>query len=222
VERSWFEYLFLNISMQTLPIKSSAQQLEGRKKMKKVNVQEIQKPLRVQYKSLPEAARVTDHARTAGPDPSDPFHSKVEPMTGSEAWLPVGVHHALGGPHDAPTPGDILCAALAACQDSTIRMVANILRVELEFLEVEVTGDVDVRGTMAIDPNVPVGFQSMHCKVQLRAKEGTNPELLERLRMAAEHCCIVLQTLRSGVPIQTEFDMTEQNIQRMKELKESR
>lgn len=181
--------------------------------MSKFNVQENQKPLRVQYKSSPEAARVTDHARTTmGPDPSDPFHSTVEPMTGSGTWLPVSVHRGLGGLHDAPTPGDILCAALAACQDSAIRMVANLLRVELEFLEVEVTGDVDLRGTMAVDPNVPVGFQSMHCKVELRAKEGTSPESLERLRIAAERSCVVLQTLRNGVPIQTEFDVTEKEI----------
>jgi uncharacterized OsmC-like protein len=84
--------------------------------------------------------------------------------------------------------------------------VANLLGVELEFLTVEVTGDIDVRGTMAIDKQVPVGFQSMRCDVRLRAKEGTNPELLEKLRVAAERCCIVQQTLRSGVPIQTTFD----------------
>ena len=64
--------------------------------------------------------------------------------------VPVGVHRTIGGLHDAPTPGYILCAALAACQDSSVRMVANILGITLEYLEVEVTGDVDVRGTLAM------------------------------------------------------------------------
>ena len=147
--------------------------------MGKVSVNEVQTPLRAQYKSSPEAALVTDHARTTGGDPRDPFHATVEPMTGCGARVPVGVHRAVGGPHDAPTPGDILCAALASCQDSAVRMVANLLGVELDFLEVEVTADLDVRGTMAMDRQVPVGFQAMRCDVRLRAKEGTSSEVLK-------------------------------------------
>jgi uncharacterized OsmC-like protein len=176
--------------------------------MSRISVHEIQAPLRALYKSSPQAARVTDHARTTGADPGDPFHSTVEPMPGCGAALPVGVHRAIGGMHDAPTPGDILCAALAACQDSAVRMVANLLGVELEFLEVEVTGDVDVRGAMAIERQVPVGFQSMRCDVRLRAKAGTNAELLEKLSAAAERCCVVQQTLRNPPTVQTTFDMS--------------
>ncbi|MBV5331716.1 OsmC family protein, partial [bacterium] len=87
------------------------------------------------------------------------FHATVEPMEGCGIKAPVGVHSALGGVHDAPTPGDLLCAALAACQDSSIRMVANILGVELEHLQVKVTAQVDVRGALAMSQEVPVGFQ---------------------------------------------------------------
>ncbi len=176
--------------------------------MDKISVSKIQAPLRAQYKTSPETALVVDRALTTGADASDPFHSVVEPMPGSGATLPVGVHKAVGGMHDAPTPGDILCAALAACLDSAVRMVANFLGVELEFLEVDVTADVDVRGAMAIDQQVPVGFQSMRCNVRLRAKEGTNPEHLETLRVGAEHCCIVLQTLRNPPPVETTFEMS--------------
>lgn len=176
--------------------------------MSKVSVLEIQTPLRARYKASPRDARVTDHARTTGTDPGDPFHSMVEPMPGCGAALPVGVHRAVGGLHDAPTPGDILCAALAACQDSAVRMVANLLGVELEFLAVEVTAECDVRGAMAIDKQVPVGFQSMRCNVRLRAKEGTDPALLEKLRVAAERCCVVRQTLRNPPPVETTFDLS--------------
>jgi uncharacterized OsmC-like protein len=84
-------------------------------------------------------------------------------------------------------------------------MIANLLGVELEFLTVDVSADVDVRGTLAVDRQVPLGFQAMRCDVRLRAKEGTSPELLEKLRVAAERSCIVNQTLRSGVPVQTTF-----------------
>ena len=176
--------------------------------MGKVSVRELQAPLRARYKSAPEAAQVVDHAQTTGTDPGDPFHAIVEPMPGCGATLPVGVHRALGGPHDAPTPGDILCAALAACQDSSVRMVANLLGIELESVAVLVSGDVDVRGTMAMDPQVPVGFHAMRCEVRLRAKAGTDPRLLKKLRVAAEQCCVVQQTLRKPPRVETTFDFS--------------
>ncbi len=164
-----------------------------------------QKPLKASYKQDPSLAMVTDHAMTTGPDASDPFHSQVEPMDGCGVVIPVGVHSAVGGPHDAPTPGDLLCAALAACQDSAVRMVANILGIELLSLQVQVTATVDVRGAMAMNPEVPVGFQSMACDVSMQVKDGTPPDLLEKLRVAAERCCVVQQTLRSPPRVKTSF-----------------
>lgn len=164
-----------------------------------------QKPLKAKYKEAPQSAMVIDHARTSGEVASDPFHSKVEPMDGCGISIPVGVHAAVGGLHDAPTPGDLLCAALAACQDSAVRMVANLLGVELTELEVRVTAAADVRGAMAMDPAVPVGFQSITCDVRLKAKEGTPPELLEKLSVAAERCCVVQQTLKAPPGVKTSF-----------------
>lgn len=173
--------------------------------MKTASVRKSQAPLRTQYQNSPTAALVTDHAKTAGNDPGDPFHSTVEPRLGSGVSIPVGVHRAVGGLHDAPTPGDILCAALAACQDSTLRMVANILGIKLEYLSVEVTAKVDVRGTLLIDTTVPIGFESMHCQVELRAAQGTKPELVVMLQETAERCCVVQQTLRTPPLIETSF-----------------
>jgi uncharacterized OsmC-like protein len=89
-----------------------------------------------------------------------------------------------------------------------MRLVANLLGVELEMLEAEVTAEVDVRGAMAVERSVPVGFQSMRCQVRLRAKEGTKPELLEKLCATAERCCIVLQTLRNSPPVQATFEIS--------------
>ena len=175
--------------------------------MSRASVFEIQVPLRQRYKRDPKAALVTDCANAQGRIADDPFHTMVMPMPRSGITVPVGVHGALGGLHDAPTPGDILCAAFAACQDSSVRMVANILGITLESLEVEVNGDVDVRGTLAMDAHVPVGFQTMRCVVRLRAAKGTNPRLLEKLRAASQRSCVVGQTLLHSPSIETTFDM---------------
>lgn len=171
----------------------------------KTRVQDAQTPLRSLYKQSPAMAMVTDHARTCGTDPSDPFHSRVEPMDGCGVSVPVGVHRAVGGLHDAPTPGDLLCAALAACQDSAVRMVANRLGVEILALEVRVTAQVDVRGALGMQADVPVGFQSMTCDIDLTAKEGTPSKLLDALCSAAQRCCVVQQTLDRPPPVVTQF-----------------
>ena len=164
-----------------------------------------QKPLRARYGVTPELATVTDHARTCGQSLDDPFRSSVEPMDGCGVVVPIGTHAALGGPHDAPTPGDMLCAALAACQDSAFRMVANLLGIEITQLEVRVAATADVRGAMAMDPAVPVGFQAMSCEVRFAVKADTAPELLKKLQVAAERCCVVQQTLKSPPRVQTSF-----------------
>ncbi len=170
-----------------------------------------QRSLIDQYKHEPETAMIRDSARThdsnlPGDGPLDPLHGWVELGVGHQVNVPVSVHYAVGGLSDLPVSGDILCGALASCMDTSIRVVTAALRVELQSLSVEVTGDVDVRGTLYVSPDVPVGFQRFNTKVVLRAMPGTNPGRLERALAAAEHSCVVMQTLRTGVPVTTEYD----------------
>ncbi len=47
--------------------------------------------------------------------------------------------------------------------DSTAHIIADRLGITLTLLEVEVTAEVDVRGTLLVDRNVPVDFQTMRC-----------------------------------------------------------
>jgi uncharacterized OsmC-like protein len=156
--------------------------------------------LRKSYRADPGAAWVIDQARSAAGDLGDPFHTHITPAKGEP--IPAAIHAAHGGPHDAPTPGDILCAALGVCQELTLRMVASVMGIELETLVVETTGEVDVRGSLGMGGKV--GFQSMRCRVSLRAKNATE-EQVSMLRAAAEQFCIVGDTLRCGVPVKVEF-----------------
>ncbi|TFH27268.1 MAG: OsmC family peroxiredoxin [Myxococcales bacterium] len=119
--------------------------------------------------------------------------------------VPVGVHRGLGGLHDFPNPGDILCSALAACADSSLRQIAGQLDIEITKLTVSVAGDIDLRGTLCVSKETPVGFQQMSVRVDLELAPGTMPKLEAKLLAAAEHCCVVLQTLRNGVPVTIEL-----------------
>jgi len=62
-----------------------------------------------------------------------------------------------------------------------------------------------MRGTMAMDRSVPVGFQAMSCDVKMKVQEGTQPRQVERLQVAAEQCCVVQQTLKSPPRVKTTF-----------------
>lgn len=170
-------------------------------------VRDRQAPLRARYAEDPEAALIHKRVRSAGPDGRDPFHGTVvpdnvaHPDAGYAVAWGYGIDEAVGGLHDVPNPGELLCAALAACADGTARMIANHLGVELEHLEVEVNGLVDVRGTLG-DDSVRVGFESMTLQIRLRAKPGTPTHVVDLIGISVERLCIDLDTLRRGVPVE--------------------
>jgi uncharacterized OsmC-like protein len=176
-------------------------------------VRDRQRSLRELYTRQPEAALIHKHVRAGPADGRDPYHGAVVPLNAAAEQRPYevewgfGLDHAVGGLHDRPNPGEMLCGALAACQDGLIRMIAGAIGIELEELEVEVTGDVDVRGTLDVDRGVRVGFQALSMSVRLRAKSGTSRTLLERLCASAERLCVNLDTLRRGVAVETCYEI---------------
>lgn len=172
-------------------------------------VKQRQEPLRERYRTAPEEAWIIDGATTAQHGPQDAFHSAVVPGKGYDLLWRVGIHRAVGGYHDLPNPGDILCAALASCFDSTLRMIADRLEIPIAFLEVDVQAEVDVRGTLLVDREVPVGFQRMKCRVRLEPKINLPSDKIKMLIAAAEHSCVILQTLRKGVPVQIQLGGTQ-------------
>jgi uncharacterized OsmC-like protein len=169
-----------------------------------------QAPLRSRYQQDPAAAITVKRVRTLPDAAPDPVHGAVEavgPYAGS-CW-PFGTDAKIGGLDDLPNSGHLLCAALAACEDNTIRMVASHLGVQIEHLSVEVVGDVDVRGCLAMDPGAPVGFRSMHMTVDLRLTAGTDGRRAALLKQAAEQLCVNLDTLRRGVPVTLAYTHAE-------------
>lgn len=169
-------------------------------------VQQRQHPLREHYRSVPADAWISDGAQTVSACGGDPFHGVVVPANGADAPVQFGIHRAVGGFHDNPNPGDLLCAALAACFDSTLRMIADHRGIHLEFLEVKVTSECDVRGCLLVESAVPVGFQRMRCGVQLQTKDHVDEDAIKMLLATAEHSCVVMQTLRSGIAVQTQVE----------------
>jgi len=86
-------------------------------------------------------------------------------------------------------------------------MIANLLKIELFSTHVKVSANVDVIGTLMVSKTVPVGFQNMTIDVTLEVDETVNEFLTNKLLIATEHCCIIFQTLKQGIPIHIEQDV---------------
>src|SRR5713101_5140312 len=113
--------------------------------MARINVRELQTPIRQRYKEDSQAAQVRLKVRSGQADLSDPLHCAVLPVSTPEITWRSGAHPAAGGLGDVPCSGDLLLGALAACQETTIRMLAANMGIELAALEVEIEADWDAR-----------------------------------------------------------------------------
>lgn len=170
----------------------------------KVNVRERQAPIRDRYKAEPSAAQVVLKVRSGESDLTDPLHCAVAPESAPSVTWRSGAHAAVGGDGDVPCSGDLLIGALAACQETTIRMVAANMGIELESLDVEIEADWDARGTLAMG-NYPIGLTAIRCRTKARVAGDVRGERADRFLRSAEKYCVVLNTLRNGVPVASSF-----------------
>lgn len=56
--------------------------------------------------------------------------------------------------------------------------------------------------------DVPVGMTGVDCQVRIKVKDDGRGERAQRLLENAEKYCIVLNTLRNGVEVRTDFEVT--------------
>ncbi len=163
-------------------------------------VAQRQAPLQTRFADHPDEAVTVKRVRT---DRSwaDPLHGSVHPIGFPGSSWDFGIDSKVGGYDDLPNPGHLLCAALAACLDSTIRMLADRVGIELEGMRVDVAGTVDVRGCLAVDRSIRSGFGEISCTVELAADSCVDPRRMSALVEQAERLCVTLDTLREGVPV---------------------
>jgi uncharacterized OsmC-like protein len=82
-------------------------------------------------------------------------------------------------------------------------MVAEAMGIKAERVEVEVEGDLDLRGTLGVSKDVSVGFEDIRLHFNIEAPEATE-EQLKTLRERTERYCVVLQTLTSPPTIRAQ------------------
>ena len=154
-----------------------------------MDLKALQKPLKERYRSDPQASRIT--LRAKGAQTGAPIACSVDI---GRAATRAQAHAGVGGEGTAGCSGDLLLGALAACAQITCQMVAAAMEVPTERIEVVVDGDLDLRGTLGLSRDVPVGFQTIRLRFDIDAPKAT-PDQLSALRAKTEQYCVVMQTL---------------------------
>lgn len=164
-----------------------------------MDVRSLQRPLKEQYRRDPGSSRITLTARSSETD--TPMSCSVDI---GRALYQAQAHKGVGGAGTAACSGDLLLGALAACAQITCQLVAVAMGVPARHIDVTVSGDLDLQGTLGISKDVPVGFENILVRFNLNAPEAT-AEQLRALQEKTEQYCVVMQSLLHPPEIKTEW-----------------
>lgn len=164
-----------------------------------MDLRSLQKPLKDQYRSDPAASRIT--LRAKGGQTDVPVTCSVDI---GRAIYQAEAHKGVGGAGSGACSGDLLLGALAACAQITCQMVAAAMGIATKRIEVSAEGDLDLRGTLGVSKDVPVGFENIRLRFDVDAPTAT-PEQLSGLQEKTEQYCVVMQTLMRPPKLKSEW-----------------
>jgi uncharacterized OsmC-like protein len=160
------------------------------------DLRERQAPIKERYRNEPDAARIKLSAR--GSEGTEAAACSVDL---GRLVQQAQAHAGAGGPGTGACSGDLLLGALAACAQVTCQMVAAASGIDTERIEITAEGDVDLRGTLGVSREAPVGFESIRLRFEIDAP-AASAEQIDSLVAKTERYCTVLQTLREAPPIE--------------------
>jgi uncharacterized OsmC-like protein len=164
-----------------------------------MDIRSVQKPLKEQYRSDPATSRIRLTAR--GSQSETPIACSIDI---GRAVYQAQAHSGVGGAGTGACSGDLLLGALSACAQITCQMVATAMGIVTERIAVTVEGDLDLRGTLGIAKDVPVGFESIQLRFDVVAPAAT-AEQLQALREKTDQYCVVMQTLLHPPKLQSDW-----------------
>jgi uncharacterized OsmC-like protein len=150
----------------------------------------LQAPIKERYKNDPAAAVITLRAQGRM---GEGIACRVD--TG-RALVEAGLHPATGGSGQQACSGDMLLEALVACAGVTLKAVATALGIRLDDARLSAEGDLDVRGTLGVAKDAPVGFRDIRLRFELDT--DATAEQRKKLIELTERYCVVLQTIRNA------------------------
>lgn len=108
----------------------------------------------------------------------------------------------LAGNDDGANPVEHLLHALASCLTTSMVAHAAVRGIEIEELESELEGDIDLRGFLGLDMQVPKGYTDIRARFRVKA----NPDDLDQIRELAKFSP-VFNTLTCGTRVEVDVDL---------------
>jgi uncharacterized OsmC-like protein len=120
-----------------------------------------------------------------------------------KTWSPVGLHPSSGGDGTFACSVELMLASLVGCAAVTLAAVANSMKIEIAEGTITALGQLDFKGTLAVDRNSPVGITALDLQIELTS--DASDEKLEKLVQLTERYCVVHQTLHSVPPVNVQL-----------------
>jgi uncharacterized OsmC-like protein len=109
------------------------------------------------------------------------------------------------GQNTAPNPQELLMAALNACVLVGYVAGAALKGIRLDWVEIETTGQLDLRGFLGLDEAVPPGYETIRSVVRVKG-DGT-PEQFRAIHDAVMRTSPNYFNLTRPVKIETELQV---------------
>lgn len=164
-------------------------------------LRELQKPLKEQYSRDPSAAMAA--LRAVGTVNFQNLTCQLESLNPELNPSIAGLHPMAGGDGLTACSAELLLQSLVSCAGVTMAAVACALGLQIQHASLRATGDLDFRGTMAVDRTAPTGFTDIRLEFHVESAEPH--ESIQKLIELTERYCVVLQTLSHGTPVRTLF-----------------
>lgn len=107
----------------------------------------------------------------------------------------------LAGNDEGANPVEHLLHALASCLTTSMVAHAAVRGIRIDELESELEGDLDLRGFLGLDPNVPKGYTAIRVKFRVKADPKDMDALQELTKFSP-----VFNTLTQGTQVDIMVD----------------
>lgn len=111
----------------------------------------------------------------------------------------------LGGTDSAADPVELLLAALTSCVSIGIATQAAKRGVSLQDFDIEIGGDLDLRGYFGLDPEIRPGYTGIQYTVKVKSE--ADRAIIEDILRTAERTSPMLDNIRNGVPVTSRLEV---------------
>lgn len=140
------------------------------------------------------------------------FKSTIKLQEGLQVEVTSGKHKfildeppQLGGTDTGMNPVEALLGSLGACMCIVAKSFAQIHKIDLQDLKIELEGDLDPDGFMGANKEAKIGFSKI--RININIKSSSSEEDIASFVNFVERSCPVCDTIMNSPEITTKFTL---------------